>query len=84
MPLALVEIQRSSQPVVTNDGAVIRLHSHGNDQTVFESSMIALSVVVLDIFAHSTVPRCLLNEDHPIQTFVLEGRRRRQLRRVGG
>jgi len=51
---------------MAKDCALLRLHRHGNDQSVFQPLVIAFGVIVSHIFGNGTAQRFLPNENHAI------------------
>ena len=51
---AIVEIQCSAKPSVAMDLSVRCLRGHSNDQSVFETLMVAFCVIVVHVLGHST------------------------------
>ena len=53
-PLPVVEIQCSTEPGMAMDCAGSCLDGRGNDQSVFETLMVALCVIVVHVLSHGT------------------------------
>ena len=71
--LAVVVVEQAAQPLATADASMTTSDAIVPfDQPVIEALMIALSMIMRNVFADRSAKRFLTEEDHPVEAFAFD------------